>query len=330
VARAADLAIGTVSRALNGHDNVSPEAREKVRKAVEALGYQPDILARSLRTRRTRTVGYIVRDITNPLFSTVAYAAEATLERRGYSLVVGNTFDRPEREREIVGAFLSRNVDALILSPNEDEGADIIAKASDLGIPVVALDRESPQPADCVMTEHVDGVKSAVSYLLELGHRRIAIITGSAAVFAGRARLEGFRRAFQERGVPVPEDLCFLGTFTREYGQQVAERLLNRPDRPTAIVCGGTPLLLGLLPVVHALNLSIPEDFSVICCDDIDITRLYRPPITVVRRDMSAIGRAVAELLIERLDGGRSGPGVTRRFPTEVVLRGSCSAPKAG
>jgi LacI family transcriptional regulator len=327
VAKAAGLGIGTVSRALNGHGNVSPEAREKVSRAAEALGYQPDILARSLRTRRTRTVGYIVRDITNPLFSTVAYAAEAALEKQGYSLLVGNTFDRPEREREIVRMFLSRNVDALILSPNEDEGTDIIAKAADLGLPVVALDRESPEPADRVMTEHVQGVKGAVSYLLELGHRRIAVITGSAAVFAGRARLDGFRRAFIERGLEVPEDLCFLGSFSREYGQLIAERILRRPDRPTAIVCGGTPLLLGMLPVVHELELSVPDDLSIVCCDDIDLTRLYRPPITVVRRDMSAIGRSVAELLLERLEGGRIGSGVTRRFPTEVVLRGSCAAP---
>jgi LacI family transcriptional regulator len=257
----------------------------------------------------------------------VSQAAEAVLEANGYSLLVGNTFDRPEREREMVRTFLSRNVDALILSPNEDDGRDIVAQATEADLPVVALDREAPEPADRVMTEHVQGVERAVSYLIDLGHRRIALITGSHAVFAGRARLEGFRRAFLARGLEPPEDLAFLGSFTREYGQAVAEAVLVRPERPTAIVCGGTPVLLGLLPVVHGHELIIPTDLSLVCCDDIDVTRLYRPPITVVRRDMNAIGATAAELLIERLEGGRTGPGVTRRFATEVVLRGSCAAP---
>lgn len=327
VAAAAGLAVGTVSRVINGQQSVSVDAQQRVLRAVHDLDYRPNARARSLRTGRSRNIGYCVRDITNPLFSTVARAAEAALEMSKFSLLVGNSLDSPAREREIVRTFIEQNVDGLILSPSSDSGADIVALAESHGIPVTVLDRDSPEPSDRIMTDHIQGVQQATSYLLDLGHRDIALITGSQAIFAGRARAEGVRRAFAARGLIAPEHRLFSGAFTRQYGEQIGNELLRRVDRPTAILCGGTPILLGLLPVVHDCDLEIPRQLSLICCDDIDLTRLYRPAITVVRRDMERVGTLAAKCLLDRLEGRRTGVGLICRIPTDLVVRNSCAPP---
>ncbi|OQM74072.1 LacI family DNA-binding transcriptional regulator [Manganibacter manganicus] len=327
VAARAGVAVGTVSRVLNNQGNVSEEARRKVLKAIEELNYQPNAWARNLRTGRSRNIGYCVRDISNPLFSTAAVAIERVLDAEGLSLLIRNSFDHPERELKIVRSFLEQDVDGLILSPSIDSGAHIVEMAAARGVPVAVLDRESPAPSVRVMTDHVTGVEQATKYLLDLGHRDIAIITGSQNVSAGRARVAGYERAFEARHIPVNRNLVFHGSFSREYGEKAGTALLRRDNRPTAIITGGTPLLLGLLPVINSCALSIPDDLSIICCDDIDITQLYRPPITVVRRDIARVGRLAAEAIVALLSGHSELAGAVHNIPTELVVRESCAPP---
>lgn len=327
VAEHAGLSVGTVSRVLNGGENVSPAARARVEQAIRALNYSPNTSARQLRTGRSGTIGFCTRDITNPLFSQMARAFQEVLEKFNFTLLVSNAFDNPVRELEMVRRFLEQSVDGLILGPSTDDGTTIVGLASAQGVPLVVLDRESPEPAVRVMSEHVPGMRQATSYLLDLGHREIAVMTGSAAHMAGRGRVEGFRRAFRDRGLDVPEHLILHGDFDRAFGETAAARLLHGPRPPTAIICGGAPLLLGALAVIHAAELSVPGDLSLISCDDVDLTQLYRPAITVVRRDLQQIGTVAAQALVEMIAGSSRPMQTSFRMPTELVVRDSCAPP---
>lgn len=325
VAERAGVSVGTVSRALNGGGSVSARAAARVEEAIRELKYSPNTSARQLRTGRSGTIGFCTRDITNPMFSQMARAFQEVLEDRGFTLLVSNAFDDPTREREMVRRFIEQSIDGLILAPSTDDGSTIVEMATAQGIPVVVLDRESPAPAVRVMSEHIVGMKQATTYLLDLGHRDIALITGGSGHLAGRNRVEGFRRAFEARGLPVPDARILQGEFSREFGRTAASHLLLGPNPPTAIICGGTPLLLGTLPVIHSAELSIPGDLSLISCDDIDVTQLYRPAITVVRRDILEIGRTAAQAVVSLIEGGGLPAQTTFRISTELVVRNSCA-----
>lgn len=327
VAERAGVSIGTVSRALNGGGNVSARASALVEQAIRELNYSPNTSARQLRTGRSGTIGFCTRDITNPLFAQMARAFQDVLEVHGFTLLVSNSFDDPTREREMIRRFIEQSVDGLILSPSTDDGSRLVEMATAQRIPVVVLDRESPAPAVRVMSEHVHGMQQATTYLLDLGHRDIALITGGAGHLAGRSRVEGFRRAFDLRGLDVPQHRILPGEFSRDYGRTAASHLLLGSNPPTAIICGGTPLLLGTLPVIHSADLSIPGDLSLVSCDDIDVTQLYRPAITVVRRDILDVGRTAAQAVVNLIEGIGAPPQTTFRIPTELVVRDSCAPP---
>jgi LacI family transcriptional regulator len=327
VAERAGVSVGTVSRVLNSAGSVSARAVERVQSAIRELNYSPNASARQLRTGRSGTIGFCTRDITNPLFSQMARAFQEVFEDHGLTLLISNAFDDPKRERDMVRRFVEQSVDGLILAPSTDDGTQIVEMAKAQGIPVVVLDRESPPPAVRVMSEHVGGMKQATSYLLDLGHRDIALTTGGSGHLAGRNRVEGFRRAFEAHGLPVPEHRILQGTFSREFGWWAASQLLLGANPPTALICGGTPLLLGTLPVVHSAELSIPGDLSLISCDDFDVTQLYRPAITVVRRDIRAIGRTAAQTVISLIEGIDMPARANFRIPTELVVRDSCAPP---
>lgn len=327
VAERARVSVGTVSRVLNGGTNVSARASAAVQQAIHDLGYSPNTFARQLRTGRSGTVGFCTRDITNPMFSHMARAIQDVLEDNDFTMLVSNAFDDPTRELEMVRRFLEQSVDGLILGPGRGDGSKIVQIASAQGVPVVMLDREAPAPAVRVMSEHNVGMRQATSYLLDLGHRDIALITGTSGHLAGRTRVEGFRRAFEDRGVEVAPDRILQGGFSREFGQMAASHLLFGPTPPTALICGGTPILLGALPVIHSADLSIPGDLSLISCDDFDVTQLYRPAITVVRRDLHQIGRIAAQSVVNLIEGVVLPVPSSFRMPTELVVRNSCAPP---
>lgn len=327
VAERAGVSVGSVSRVLNGGQNVSAATRDLVEQAIRGLDYSPNASARRLRTGKSGTVGFCTRDITNPLFTYMASALQVVLEQNKSTLLVSNAFDDPEKEQELASRFIEQSVDGLILGPSTDDGSRIVELASKHGVPVVVLDRESPLPAVRVMSEHVVGMRQATNYLLDLGHRDIALITGNSAHMAGRGRIEGFRRAFIDRGLDVPEHRILVGSFSREFGEKAASHLLLGATSPTAIICGGSPLLLGTLPVIHSADLAIPSDISLISCDDIDLTQLYRPAITVVRRDLQEIGRVAAQAVIDLIQGAEMPVHAGFRMQTELVVRNSCAPP---
>lgn len=324
VAKAAGVSQGTVSRVINGFC-VSPELKERVMRAIVELNYQPNAIARSMRTLSTRTVGLVITDIANPVLATIAKSVEEVLHPLGYTLIVGNTARHPEREAALLKTLAQRRVDGLLVTVEDEYNPSLINALSHLTVPVVLIDRDVPIPFDRVHVDHAKGVYQATEYLISLGHRRIAIITANRSCFPGRDRVRGFEAAFRDAGIPLDPDLIRSQSLSAEYGFREASFLLNSKDPPTAIIAGGNQIFEGVLEAVHCSGRKIPEQLSLIACDDTPLTRLGSPPITVVQRDLVYLGKLAAEMLVERMAGEAPPEQRSVVLPTSLVLRESCA-----
>ena len=323
VAQLAGVAMSSVSRVLSGHPDVSPDMQKRVLEAVAELAYEPDLLAQSLRRQETMTIGFAVGDISNPLFAEIVAAAETRLRAAGYSMLLTNSEASADLDAAHIALLAQRRVDGIILSVSDEQNPATLAALERLEIPVVVLDRDVDVGHTLhVYTDHQVGMRQAVSYLLDLGHRNIAMINGQPMrpVKERRAALEA---CYAERGLPETYRVA-NGVFSVDYGARAAGELLSLEDPPTAIIAGGNQLMLGSLRVLHSRGLRLGRDVSFVGCDDIPISELYDPPIAVVRRDTGAIGRSAAELMLALLGGADDVADAT--LPSEFVARASCGA----
>jgi LacI family transcriptional regulator len=320
----ARVSLSSVSRVLTNHPDVSPRMRERVLKAVSGLGYEPHLIAQSLRRGRTDTLGFLIGDIANPVFADVIRGAEDCARDRGYAVMLTNSEGDARLDAEYLRLFLRRKVDGIMLVTSEAGSAEIIQSVAHPAVPYVVLDRDVPKgsAASAVYCNHAVGMQEATAHLLSRGHRNIALLSGSPALRPARERAEGFRAAFRAAGLKVPEHLIRTGSLAPDFGKQEVMRLLAVPDPPTAIIAGGNRLLGGVLEAAHQAGRSIGRDLALVSCDDVDLTRLYRPPISVVARDMYEMGRVACNLLLERInDAEARARSVT--LPTHLVVRGS-------
>lgn len=307
VAARAGVAVSSVSRALSSHPDVSPAMKAKVFAAAEELGYSPDPGAQSLRSGFTRTIGFVVRDFANPFFGEIIHGVEEALNDAGYSLLVTNSSGDPKREVDRLALLRQRKVDALILSSISEASTKTSKAVASFTRPVVLLDRDPRKlNAGSVLLDHAQGVREATADLISLGHRRIAMITGSTAIRPTRERLRGYTEAFEVAGIPVDEQLQVPGAFAASFARETAERLLALPEgeRPTAIVAGGVQTTIGILEAFSELGLRPGDDVSLVVCDDLPWLRVMRPRISVVMRDAEQMGREAAGLALELIKGG--------------------------
>ena len=280
-----------------------------------------------MRRRNTMAVGFIINDITNPMHGRVFKAAEIELRERGYTLHLINTGGEPRREAEAVDMLQRGRVDGLIMTINSEQDEECRRRLGDLKVPGVLLDRELPIAIDSVMTDHATGMRQAVDYLIGLGHRRIALITAGTDIFPGRERKRGFVEAFDRRGLPCPHDLIRAQSLSATFGMREASALLRDADPPTAIIAGGNQILVGALLAIQQQGLTLGRDLSVITCDRTDLTTAYPGPLTLIDRDVEAIGRTAAQLLLERMEGKVNDPARRISFPTTLILGHSCGPP---
>lgn len=326
VADYAGVAMSSVSRVLSGHPDVSLEMRERVERAVEQLGYQPDMLAQSLRRRATRTVGFVVGDISNPLLATIVLGAETTLRNAGHSMLLTNSENQPELDAAHVRLLTQRRVDGLLLSLAAEDDPDTLALLQRAEIPIVLVDRELPPSvqASAVLSDHRGGMRDAVGHLLDLGHRRVGLILGRPLRFS-RQRLLGLRDAYVERGLS-DESLVLEGQSGEAHGREATAAMLDDRAPVTAVVAGANQLLIGALGELRARGLRVGVDLSLVSCDAISVTEFFDPPIAVVRRDTHEIGRQAAELLLEQMGDDEQEPRQIT-LPTEFVPSASCMPP---
>lgn len=324
VAQLARVAPSSVSRVLSDHPDVSPAMKERVLRAAAQLGYQPDFLAQSLRSGATRSVGFIVRDISIPLFADIIKGAEQTLENHGYSTLLMNSFQDYALEAKHIGMLARRRVDGMIVSLASESNADTLRALSRVRTPVVLLDREvKGATADAVLFDHSAGSYAATKALIDLGHRRIGLIIGSLGIRPSRERLQGFFSAYESAGVlSRREDVMEVETSVPESGAKATLALLDRSSPPTAIIAGDSQLGVGMLMALNERGIRQGKDISVVVADDVALLRLMDPPVSVIHRNPEEMGRIAAELLLRRLSNVAAPPAY-EVLPTRFIARGS-------
>lgn len=320
VARQAGVAQSTVSRALSGDPNVSELTRARVVAVARELNYSPDLIARSLITRRANRVGVILSNITNPFYPLLVEGLEREFTALGYSMLLFNERESAE-PRDHMELFLGRAVDGFVFTSAE-LGFPLADRLHAEEVPVVFLNRHIDDDRfDRVVSDNVAGGRRAGELLVELGHTRIAQISGPPETSTARDRDAGFQAALAELGKPLAEKLHFAGPYAHETGFDSCRRLLALERPPTAVFCGNDVIALGAWDAAISAGLRIPDDISVIGFDDIPVTAWDSISLTTIRQPLAEMARISAEMLVERLEGKRSGEGRVEVFSTELLLR---------
>jgi LacI family repressor for deo operon, udp, cdd, tsx, nupC, and nupG len=304
VARKAGVSTATVSRVLSHPEIVATATRERVLAAVQALNYEPNHAAKSLRTTKTAKIVVTVPNIANPFFSAVIRGAEEAAQAAGYAVLLGDTRHEPERE-ELYAAMLRRKeADGLIFLGHRlpDALAGLVERLGPRA-PVVNGCEFSPELG--VSSAHIDNRAAAfeaMDLLYGLGHRRVGVITGLMASPISRDRLTGARQCAAERG-RLEEFMMAIGDFSVESGSKQTRAFLASPAPPTALFCFGDEMAMGALRAIADLGLDCPRDVSVVGFDDIAYSRYLQPTLTTVSQPMAEIGRETVRLLIDILNG---------------------------
>jgi len=328
VAKRAGVSIATVSRVLNNAPHVRPEIRRKVLRAVKALNYQPNRTAQRLRARQSKVLGLIISDIQNPFFTSVVRGIEDVAYQNGYSLVLCNSDEDPEKEKLYVDVMRAEAVAGVIIA-SASETQPHIDTLLDTHIPVVALDRRiKDRRVDSVLVSNVQGAYQAVTHLIERGHRYIGFIGLPLNRTTGRERFEGYQRALRQHHLPVVRARMRISDAKQQGGYAAAQDLLAHQPRLTALFVANNLTTLGALQAIHERGLRIPDDISIVGFDDMPWATLLHPPLTAVAQPTYELGRQAAELLLARLKDPRK-PVAHVQLPTTLIVRGSTGAPRA-
>jgi LacI family transcriptional regulator len=324
VAAAAGVHPATASRALNPGTRllVSEETARRVSEAAGRLGYRPNPVARSLRTRRSHTIGVLIPDLNNPLFPPIVRGIEDRLADYGYVALIGNTDADLAKERLVFDQMRARHVDGFVLA-TAISGSPILAEAAEDDVPVVLMNRTSQDyPFSSVSVDNEQGVRAAVAHLASLGHTRIGHIAGPQNVSTGAARLRGFQAGMNAHKFPVDDgQVVYASAYSLEEGLRCGRELLGTGGL-TAVVAGNDMLAVGCYGALDELGLRCPEDVSVIGFNDMPFIDRLRPPLSSVRFPHYQLGTEAATLLLERIDA-RDSPVKILFLAPELVARGS-------
>ena len=327
VARRAGVAPITASRVINNSGYVSAETRRRVEAAIEELGYVPNRVARSLRSKRTQTLALVLTDITNPFWTTVARGVEDAARVGGFSVILGNTDESEPREYEYVQVLLQKQVDGFLLVPAR-HGARSVALIRRQKVPLVVLDRTVEANVDTVRSDSVGGARALTHHLISLGHRRIAMLTGPREVSTAVDRALGYRQALEEAGIPVTGDLMRFGPYTQQGGYAMTLSILSLSSRPTAIFAGNNFIAVGALRALREAGLQVPEDMSLVAFDDLPPSFVVEPFLTVAAQRAYEMGQVATQLLLTRLAEQEPGQPQEIVLSTELIVRRSCGNPK--
>jgi LacI family transcriptional regulator len=329
VAAAAGVHPATASRALNPGTRplVSEDTALRVLAAAGRLGYSPNPVARSLRTRRSNTVGVLIPDLNNPLFPPIVRGVEDRLAEQGYVALIGNTDGDERRERMVFDQMRARHVDGFVLATAMLRHP-VLDEAAQADLPVVLMNRTAHgYPFSSVSADNQAGARAAVTHVASLGHARIGHIAGPQGISTGVARLQGFQDGMRASGLDAREDQVIAATaYSVEEGNRCCQELLGRRGDLTAVVAANDLLAIGCYEALDSLGLRCPEDISVIGFNDMPFIDRLRPPLSTIRFPHYQLGMEAAKLLLERIDGER-GPVKILYLAPELVVRGSTAPP---
>jgi LacI family transcriptional regulator len=329
VAKRAGVAPPTVSRVRNNNGYVKAETRQRVEAAIAELHYVPNSLGKSLRFKRTDTIGLLIADISNPFWVSVIRGAEHVASANGYNIILCDSDSSSEREMQHLENLLKRQVDGVLITPIEAVPAPI-QYVRDHGVPAVVLGYPMRGiSVDVVRCDTEQAAFELVSLLLKLGHRRIAALTGPRNIVTATDRAAGYERALREADIPVEQELIQYGDFSPGGGHAMAMQMLDREPRPTAILTGNNFIAIGAAKVFQERGLRIPQDISIVTFDGSSPDLVFDPFFTMAMQPGYEMGKSAAELLLGRLRGAPDAPTQEVLLPTEIIEYQS-TAPYAG
>lgn len=329
VAEAAGVAVGTVSRVLNANPTVTAEVRRKVQAAIDAMGYEMDVVAQSMRGGTTKMVACAIRDFDIPQFAIYIKEAERIFRENGYTLLLSSTTNSPDVEIGLLRAFARRRVDGIMMTVSDEAHPGVARALSESTAPVLLIDRDHIDTLDRVTVDHYGGAKTAVEHLLRMGHRRIALLVGDIKAFPSRSREAGFRDAFATFAAGIEPDLVRERVLGQEDAFRETMSLMSLPTPPTALFVAAMDTLGGSLRALRALGRQIGGDVSLVAGSDSDLAELYTPGVTAIRWDLAEMGRHAATMLLERMRGQAPAAPRALKLPTTLVIRQSSTSPAA-
>jgi DNA-binding LacI/PurR family transcriptional regulator len=327
IAKAAGVSTATVSRVLNGSDKVRKVTAKRVMDIVEEMDYRLDHVARRMKVKATDSlvIGLIITDIGNPFFSNVARGVEDIIFKNKKILMMCYTNESPEKEKFFLNSLLSEKVSGVIIVPTIGNGNDaFIKKLVENGFPMVTVDRRIKDlNVDTVSINNEEGGYQATQRLIRNGHKRIGIICGIKGLSNTKERFEGYRKALNDAGIPISEELITYGNYVESGGREAMEKLLSLENPPTAVFSTNNLMTLGCIKELYKRKISIPNEMALIGFDDSTWAEALIPPLTTVKQPGYELGANAAELLIKRLNSGNSSK-MNVVLNTELVIRESC------
>jgi LacI family transcriptional regulator len=324
IAKHVGVSTATISHVINNTRFVSEGLKQKILKAIQELNYQPNAIARSLVKRKTHTIGIIVSDILNPFYTAIVRGIEDVTHKGGYNVMLCNTDEDPEKEKLYIQVLLEKRIDGLAISTAFQDGVHPLLAQLRM-VPLVNIVRKiKGLAADAVVGDNIGGAYKAIEHLIELGHRRIGIISGPSGLSSGAERLKGCKKAFDDHQITIEQSLIKFGDFKKESGYCFTKEILQGSNPPTAIFVTNNQMTIGALSALNELKTRIPEDISLISFDDMEWYSFLNPPITTVEHSPYQMGKKAGEMLVRRISK-KEGKPKRVLFPSNLIVRGSTS-----
>lgn len=326
IARLAGVSHSTVSRALRGSSLVNGETTAEIQRIADEHGFRVSAVARSLATSRTNTFGIVVTSISDPFVAEVVSAIESQALAHDYSVFLANSQADPVRELKVVQSLEARRVDGIVVVASR-VGALYGDEFERMGIPIVLLNNQHPsQFAHSVIIDNLEGARSAVNHLINLGHRDIAYLGDRLGYSSDTERFSGYRSALDAADIPFEPSLVVHGDGKAEGGFEATARLLQDRQAPTAVVCYNDMTALGALKAIRAHGLKVPADISIVGFDDLPLALYTDPPLTTIHQPKQEMGRLAVNLLLQLIAGEHEGHDI--RAKAHLVIRESTAAPR--
>ena len=303
VAKEAGVSVSMVSRVLGNYGYFSEETKRKVLEAAKKVGYEPNVIARGLRTRKTKAIGVIISDVVTFFFTTLVRGIEDVARESGYSVILCNSDENPVKEREYLATLYEHNVDGLIVSPSPGNH-NYLKKLVKAGVPLVLVDRAVRGiKAPTIIVDNEAGSYEAINHLISLGHRRIGIITGLRGVMTSEERLAGYKRALEKNGLPIEKELIKEGDFRREKAYKATQEFVRMKNPPTALFVCNEPMTSGALLALKENKIKIPEEMAIVGFDDPVWASFTTPALTTVTQPSYSMGTLACQTLLKEIKG---------------------------
>jgi len=302
IARLAGVSTATVSKVFNQTGNISEKTRRRILEISRELNYQPNVLASALNGKKTFSLGLLIPDMVNPFFAELARNVEDRAQELGFNLIICNTDNDMKKEVKYIQLLRQKSVDGIIVATGV-RNDEFLKELIDQNVPVALVAREmSVLATSTVLVDDFAGGYNATRHLIDLGHKRIAVIAESMSVSSSKERVRGYRHALEEAGLDYAEELVAASDFSIESGRETAQAILRQAERPTAIFACNDLLAIGAMQAAKELGIRVPEELSVVGFDNTILASITDPPMTTVAQPIRAMGHQVVDLIVSEIN----------------------------